>query len=73
MLSTIVGAAIGSAIDGSDGEGDSTLDGALGGAAAALAIRTIAPMVMTYAAGWLVLHGIGRASSAVFGRKETVK
>lgn len=73
MLSTVIGAAIGSAIDGSDGEGDSTLDGALGGAAAALAIRTIAPMIMTYAAGWLVLHGIGRASKAVFGAGKDAK
>ncbi len=70
-LSTIIGAAIGSAIDGSDGE-DSTLDGALGGAAAALAIRTIAPVVLTYAAGWLLLHGIGKASEAVFGNREKV-
>jgi hypothetical protein len=70
MLSAVIGAALGSAIDGSDGD-DSTLDGALGGAAAALAIRTIAPVVLTYAAGWLVLHGIGKASEAVFGaRKE---
>lgn len=73
MLSTMVGAAIGSAIDGSDGEGDSTLDGALGGAAAALAIRTIAPILLTYAAGWLVLHGIGRAGKAVFGTREEAK
>jgi hypothetical protein len=71
MLSTVIGAALGSAIDGSDGD-DSTLDGALGGAAAAFAIRTIAPVVLTYAAGWLLLHGIGKASEAVFGgRKET--
>ncbi len=68
-LSTIIGAAIGSAIDGSDGD-DSTLDGALGGAAAALAIRTIAPVVLTYAAGWLLLHGIGKASEAVFGTRK---
>ena len=36
-FSTILGAAIGSAIDGSDGD-DSTLDGAIGGAVAAAAI-----------------------------------
>lgn len=67
MLSTIIGAALGSAIDGSDGD-DSTIDGALGGAAAALAIRAIAPLVLTFATGWLVLHGIGMARDAVFGR-----
>ena len=69
MLSTVIGAALGSAIDGSDGD-DSTLDGALGGAAAALAIRTLAPIALTYAAGWLLLRGIGKATDAVFsGRK----
>ena len=66
MLSTVIGAALGSAIDGADGD-DSTIDGALGGAAAALAIRTIMPLALTYATGWLVLHGIGRARDAVFG------
>lgn len=66
MLSTVIGAALGSAIDGADGD-DSTIDGALGGAAAALAIRTIMPLALTYATGWLVLHGIGKARDAVFG------
>ena len=69
MLSTVIGAAMGSAIDGADGD-DSTLDGALGGAAAALAIRTIAPVVLTYAVGWLLLHGLGKASEAVFGGRK---
>jgi len=69
MLSTIIGAAVGSAIDGSDGD-DSTLDGALGGAAAALAIRTLAPIVLTYTVGWLVLRGIGKARDAAFGGRE---
>lgn len=65
MLSAILGAAIGSAIDGSDGD-DSTLDGALGGAVAGMAVRALAPIVLTYAVGWLVLHGIGKAKDAVF-------
>jgi hypothetical protein len=66
MLSTVIGAALGSAIDGADGD-DSTIDGALGGAAAAMAIRAIVPLALTYATGWLVLRGIGRARDAVFG------
>ncbi|MEP6784844.1 MAG: hypothetical protein ABI898_03775 [Sphingomonadales bacterium] len=70
MLSAVLGAALGSAIDGSDGD-DSTIDGALGGAVAAMAVRAIAPVVVTYAVGWLVLHGIGRAKDAVLGDKET--
>jgi len=66
MLSTVIGAALGSAIDGSDGQDDSTLDGALGGAAAAMLIRAVTPLVLTYATGWLVLRGIGKARDAVF-------
>ncbi len=68
MLSSIIGAAIGSAIDGADGE-DSTVDGAITGAIAGFAIRALAPVVLTYATGWLVLHGIGRAKDAIFDRK----
>ncbi|UVO51574.1 hypothetical protein M0208_14070 [Sphingomonas sp. SUN019] len=64
MLSSIIGAAIGSAIDGADGD-DSTLDGAIGGALAGALIRGLAPVVMTYAVGWLVLHGIGKAKDAM--------
>ncbi|QNE30691.1 hypothetical protein F1C10_00990 [Sphingomonas sp. NBWT7] len=68
MLSSIIGAAIGSAIDGADGD-DSTLDGAIGGAVAGFAIRALAPVVLTYATGWLVLHGIGKAKDALFATK----
>ena len=67
----IIGAAVGSTIDVSDGD-DSALDGAIGGAATALAIRTVAPLVLTYAAGWLLLYGIGKASAAVFGKGKQV-
>ena len=66
MLSSIIGAAIGSAIDGSEGD-DSTIDGALEGAAIATVLRVLAPVVLTYAAGWLVLRGVGAATDAVFG------
>lgn len=72
MLSAVLGAALGSAIDGSDGEGDSTLNGALGGAAAGLVVRALAPVVLTYAVGWLVLHGIGRAKDAVFSEEKKI-
>jgi hypothetical protein len=70
MLSTVIGAALGSAIDGAEGD-DSTIDGALGGAAAAMAIRAIVPLALTYATGWLVLHGIGKARDAVFGSAKS--
>jgi len=67
-LSTILGAAIGSAIDGSDGD-DSTVDGAIAGAATAAVVRTIVPIAITFATGWLVLRGIGRAKDALFGAR----
>ena len=65
-FSTILAAAIGSAIDGRDGD-DSTLDGAIGGAAAAAAIRTLVPVAITFATGWLVLRGIGKLKDKAFG------
>lgn len=66
MLSSLSGAAIGSAIDGADGD-DSTLDGAIGGAITGMVVRALTPVVLTYATGWLVLHGIGKAKDLVFG------
>ena len=71
-FSTMLGAAIGSAIDGRDGD-DSTLDGAIGGAVAAAVIRTMVPVAITFATGWLVLRGIGRAKDAVFGAKPATE
>jgi hypothetical protein len=65
-FSTMLGAAIGSAIDGRDGD-DSTLDGAIGGAVAATAIRTLVPVAITFATGWLVLRGIGKLKDKAFG------
>lgn len=71
-FSTIMGAAIGSAIDGRDGD-DSTVDGAIEGALAATAIRTVVPIAITFATGWLVLRGIGKAKHAVFGAKPVAE
>ena len=71
-FSTILGAAIGSAIDSRDGD-DSTVDGAIGGALAATAIRAVVPLAITFATGWLVLRGIGRAKDAVFGVKPATE
>ncbi len=67
-LTTILGAAIGSAIDGSDGD-DSTVDGAIAGAATATAIRIVLPVAITFATGWLVLRGVGMLRDKAFGTK----
>ena len=64
--STILGAAIGSMIDGRDGD-DSTTDGALIGAGVATAARIVVPIAITFAVGWLVLRGLGKVTDAVLG------
>jgi hypothetical protein len=66
MLSTALGALIGGAIDGASGD-DSTADGAIVGAATAMVVRAIVPVVFTYFVGWAVLKGIDAAKDAVFG------
>lgn len=65
-FSTMLGAAIGSAIDGRDGD-DSTVDGAIKGAVAATVVRGVIPLAITFATGWLVLRGIGKAKDKLFG------
>ena len=67
MLSTALGALIGGAIDGADGD-DSTMDGALAGAATAIVVRTLIPVMVTYAVGWGVLKCLDVAKDAVFGK-----
>ncbi|MBS0480075.1 MAG: hypothetical protein JSR79_12355 [Proteobacteria bacterium] len=71
-FSTIVGAAIGNAIDGRKGD-DSTIDGAIAGAATAAVVRVAVPLAITFATGWLVLRGIGKARNAVFGPKPATE
>ncbi len=68
--STILGAAIGSAIDGAEGD-DSTADGALIGAGVAMALRIVVPIAVTFAAGWLVLRGLGALTDAVLGERPS--
>ncbi|MHA6723443.1 hypothetical protein [Sphingomonas sp. RS2018] len=67
MLSTAIGAAIGSAIDGSDGD-DSTIDGAIAGAATAFVVRALIPVAVTYVTGWAVLKGLEIAKDNIFGK-----
>ncbi len=66
MLSTALGALIGSAIDGADGD-DSTADGAIIGAATAFVVRAAVPIVVTYMTGWLVLKGLDMLKDKTFG------
>jgi len=69
MLSTALGALVGSAIDGADGD-DSTADGAIVGAATATVIRAVIPVAFTYFVGWAVLKGLDAAKDAVFGGSQ---
>ncbi len=71
-FSTILGAAIGSAIDGRDGD-DSTVDGAVKGALAANVVRVAVPVAITFATGWLVLRGVGKLKDRVFGADAPAK
>lgn len=68
-MAATIGALIGAAIDGMSGD-DSVADGALKGAIAGKAVQIVAPVIVTYAVGWLVLRGIGQAVDAITGSKE---
>ncbi|KRB79865.1 hypothetical protein ASE00_19405 [Sphingomonas sp. Root710] len=69
MLSTALGALIGSAIDGADGD-DPTADGAIIGAATATVARVLVPMAFTYFVGWAVLKGVSSAKDALLGTES---
>jgi hypothetical protein len=64
-MSNLLGALIGAAIDRQDG--DSGIKGAIVGTVAESAIRFLAPVLATYALGWAVQYGIGKAWQAVAG------
>jgi len=66
MLSTALGALIGGAIDSADGE-DSSVDGAIVGAATATVVRALVPLAFTYFVGWAVLKGLDAAKDAMLG------
>lgn len=69
------GALLGGAIDASSGD-DSPLDGAIKGAIIGGVVKVAAPILFTYAVGWLVLKGISegaeRIGDAVKGEPEPV-
>ena len=64
-MSNLLGALIGAAIDRQDG--DSGIKGAIIGTVAESAIRVAAPLVATYALGWIVQYGIRKGWQAVAG------
>ena len=64
-MANLLGALIGAAIDRRDG--DSGIKGAIEGTIAEAAIRTVAPIVATYALGWAVQYGVRRGWHALIG------
>lgn len=64
-MSDLLGALIGAAIDRQDG--DSGIKGAIVGTVAESAIRIAAPILATYALGWLVQYGARKAWRAATG------
>ena len=65
-MSNLLGALIGAAID--RGDGDSGIKGAIIGTVAESAIRTMAPIVATYALGWAVQYGVRKAWHGIAGQ-----
>lgn len=64
-MANLLGALIGAAIDRE--EGGSGIKGAIEGTIAEYAIRTLAPIVATYALGWAVQYGVRKGWHALIG------
>jgi hypothetical protein len=64
-MANLLGALIGAAIDRD--EGGSGIKGAIEGTIVEAAIRTVAPIVATYALGWAVQYGIRKGWHALVG------
>lgn len=64
-MANLLGALIGAAFDRRDG--DSGIKGAIVGTVAEGAIRTIAPIVATYALGWTLQYGARKAWQVLVG------
>ena len=65
-MASLMGALVGAAIDRE--EGGSGIKGAIEGTIAEWAIRTITPVIATYALGWAVQYGIRKGWHALAGR-----
>lgn len=64
-MANLLGALIGAAIDRRDG--DSGIKGAIEGTLVEAAIRTLAPVVATYALGWAIQYGVRKGWHALIG------
>lgn len=64
-MANLIGALVGAAIDRRDG--DSGVKGAIAGTLTEGAIRVAAPLLATYALGWLVQFGARKAWAAAIG------
>jgi len=64
-MANLLGALIGAAIDRRDG--GSGIKGAIEGTIAEAAVRTLAPIVATYALGWAVQYGVRKGWHALIG------
>lgn len=64
-MASLMGALVGAAIDRE--EGGSGIKGAIEGTIAEWAIRTVTPIVATYALGWAVQYGIRKGWHALVG------
>ena len=65
-MANLLGALIGAAIDRY--EGGSGIKGAIEGTVAEAAIRTLVPIVATYALGWAVQFGVRKGWHALAGQ-----
>jgi hypothetical protein len=64
-MANLFGALVGAAIDRE--EGGSGIKGAIEGTIAEYAIRTLTPIVATYALGWAVQYGVRKGWRALIG------
>ncbi len=64
-MANLLGAMIGYALD--RGDGDSGVKGMIVGTVAEKAIRGLAPLVGTYALGWVLQYGIRKGWRAITG------
>ena len=73
MGATTIGGLIGAGIDSLSGDDDSSVDGALIGAATANILKLVLPVIVTYAVGWMTIRGIDQLRAASVGLQDRVR